>query len=200
MSVKMSNNEYIVKQYDYATTTVGLINKRETHSSLIITNKRIIKKENCDKMGYEKLNVSEIPVNAITAVNTKMSSGFKFAYLVWGIILALSGLITFIAGCNAEDNAVLPIILGLAFMVGGGFLIYKFFTARVNAVVYTFVVADRLNIAMSSGSVSFNNLFPVFNLFNTPKFVKVVVDANTAKDMVNELGAWILNIQDSTKN
>ena len=197
MSVKLSNNERIIKEYAYATTTEGLINKRTTNNSLIVTNKRIIKKDVCDKAGYEKINVSEIPVRAVTGVDVKMSSSFKFILLLLGIVFAIAGLVCI---ANLEDAEGGAVIMMLLFWGIAALCIYRFIKTRSNVLVCTFTVADRVNAAMFLGQISFHSIFSRFNVSGRSSLIKVVVDANVARDFVNEIGALLVDIKENAEN
>ena len=197
MSIKLANNEQILKEYAYATTTEGLINKRTTNNSLIVTNKRIIKKDICNKTGYEKINVSEIPVSAVTGVDVKMSSSFKFILLLLGIVFAIAGLACMAGIEDSEGAAAIMMILFLAIAV---LCIYKFAKTRSNVLVCTFMVADRINAAMFLGKISFHSIFSRFNVSGQSSLIKVVVDANVARDFVNEIGAMLVDIKENAAN
>ena len=65
MAIKLSNNEQIIKEYSYATTTEGIINKVTTQNSLIVTNKRIIT-INVQGITGKKKDFTSIPYSKIT--------------------------------------------------------------------------------------------------------------------------------------
>ena len=197
MSIALSNNEKIIKEYAYASTHEGLINQRTTQNSLTVTNKRIIKTDICEKKGYEKISVSEISVDAVTGLTAKTSSSFKFKFLVFGIILGFFGLFLLMGPLNEGDTTTTMILLSLPLLAGAAFCIYKFINTRHNVLVCTFIVSERINSAMNLGAFSFNSFLPNFSAAGKSAFVKVVVDGSVAKNFVNEIGALIVNIKES---
>lgn len=197
MFIKLATNEKVIKKYDYATTQEGIINKRTTEQSLIVTDRRVVKVESCDKVGYQKKNVSEIPVDSITGVHAKSSSSFKFSYLVWGIISAIVGLMMLFTG-DSDDKETASVIFGIVLVALAAFLIYLFVKSRRNVLICNFVVADRTNHALNLGGVSTNTLFGRFANFHSmghSKFIKIVVDAKVADELVREIGALLIDIK-----
>lgn len=194
MSIKLAANEKIIRKYDYATTREGIINKRITQNSLVVTNKRIIKTDVCNRTGYERINTSEIAVDSITGVRTSATSSFKFIYLVLGIICGLLALLYI--GIALSDMETLGglVVLFLAFGALSGFSIYKFIRSRINTMVCNFVIADRINSAMQLGAISFSSISSRFNVSARPAFVKIKVDAAVAKKFVEEIGAVLIDI------
>ena len=191
MTVKLAANEKIVREYNYARTREGFINKRITKNSLLVTNKRIIKMDTCDKTGYSAADISEILVEAITGLNTKTSSRFKFGLLIAGIVAALIGLVLLI---SSSGNAA-PIVFGLIAMAIGGLFIYRFVKSRRNVLNCNFIVADRINNAMYMGAATYNSLFSALRVSGKSKFVKIVVDGAVAEAFASEIGALLLDIK-----
>lgn len=209
MSIKLARNETVIKEYNYATTTEGLFNKRETKNTVIVTDKRIIKRDVCEKSGYEKVENNEIAIGAVTGVTAKASSSFKFIFLVLGIIFGIAGFFMVTGSFYSEtrydyelsktitENKVNfgSLLFALIFLALAAFLIYKFVTSRMNVLICDFTVADRTNVAMSAGSASYNSIFSRFFISGRSKFVRIVVDAAIAKEFVDEIGSIILDVQ-----
>ncbi|MBE6535270.1 MAG: hypothetical protein E7677_01425 [Ruminococcaceae bacterium] len=192
MSIKMAENEQIIKEYAYATTREGgFFNKRITKNSLIVTNKRIIKKDECEKSGYQKNSISEISVGSISGMNTKTSSSYKFVFVVLGVLFAISAIVC-IAGLSKDSSMIIPMLISGAL---SALFIYLFIKNRFNALTCTFIVLDRVNTAMSINGYSFNSLTSRFSVSSKSSFVKIVVDANVCNDFVNEIGALVIDIQ-----
>ncbi len=201
MAIKLSSNEQIIKEYSYAYSTEGLINKVTTKNSLIVTNKRIIKRDVCDKVGHEKINTSEIPVKSITGISTSMSSSFKLIYLVLGIIFGLIGLISLIgAGSGDEDAVGGAIFAALLFIALAALCIYLFIKTRANMLICSFIIADRTTPAMFLGKATVGGLFSRFTSVAQSGYIRIVVDADVAKEFVNEIGALISDIQEVSAN
>lgn len=223
MSIKLATNEKMIKEYAYATTREGIINKRVTQNSLLVTNKRIIKTDICDKTGWEKKDVSEISVDAITGVRTKSSSSFKFIFLVIGIIVGIIGLVSFFSSFQQVTESV-PVENEYEYEYGYGYqqeyemvtttkvqwglivlavlliglaavCIYKFIKSRKNVLLCDFVVADRVNTAMCLGAVSYNSLLSRFAISGKSRFIKIVVDGEIAKEFASEIGAILIDIK-----
>lgn len=195
MSIKLATNEKIIKQYNYATTREGLINKRITKNSVTVTNKRIIKTDVCDKNGYEKLSVSQINVKDITGICTKTCSNFNFLFLIFGILFGLWGLPTFFSSFSDGEFLFGPFLIGAILIAVSAFLIYKFIKSRKNVLLCDFIIANRTNSAMSLGAASYNSLFHRANTLGHAGFLKIVVDATVAKEFVSEIGAILMDIQ-----
>jgi hypothetical protein len=199
MSIKLAKGEVPVKKYDYATTHEGFFNKRKTSNSLIVTNKRIIKSDACTKTGYENISLSEIAVEDVSGIRTRMSSSFKFFYLFWGIVFSLITFffITMMPKLFRGGSGMFVMLIGLVVFGGlAALFIYKFIKSRKNVLVCDFIVGNRLNNAMSMGAVSFRSIFNAANRTNgKSSFVKIVVDASVARDFVNEIGAVLIDIK-----
>ena len=126
-----------------------------------------------------------------------MSSSFKFILLLLGIVFAIAGLAC-MAGIEDSEGSVA--IMMLLFLGIAAFCIYKFIKTRTNVLICTFMVADRVNAAMFLGQVSFHSIFSRFHISGQSSLIKVAVDANVARDFVNEIGALLVDIKENAEN
>lgn len=196
MSIKLAANERVIKTYNYAKTREGIINKRITNNTLIVTNKRVIKKDVCDKEGYQKTTITQIPTRAISGINARATSGFKFIFLVLGIVFALAGFINLISSVFGNSRAAAGIVLFLIFGGLSGLFFYLFKTKRINSVTCTFTVSERINTAMGVGAFTFNSATSRFKVSGASSFFRIFVNASEAYAIVEEIGAIIADIQD----
>ena len=186
MSLKLANGENIVKQYDYAKTKKGLLS---IQSRLIVTNKRVIEEKVCDAKRNERVVRSEIPIEKAKYVSTRFK---REGNLLW-LIIAIFGLILFIGGLisssSSEDSSpALPLIGIVVLALGIGLFIFL----RKSAVTCV-ISSDRLVVpAMTFSSATKRFLFKSHVAANN-EVLKIDVDPAVALEMVDELGAVILD-------
>ena len=187
MDLVLSHDEKIVKEYEYGQEKVkglisGAIHKNENvKNSLVVTNKRIINQT----VGKNKIVRDEMPLDAAEYV----SSSFKKQQgsLIPAILLMVLGLVLLIVGIVVKVNVlnIILMILGGLMLIGGGILLVLWFlskTARVEVTIQGKCVHTNLLSVSTSSIVSKKH-----------REFKIIVDRNVAEQMVNELGAIILD-------
>lgn len=183
MSIKLSDNERILKSYEYSKTSgkKGLFGgKEESTSTLIVTNKRIIN-ENANTYGVSR---SEIPVKSADYIGTVFSK--KTPSLIGGIILAVFGLILTIV----MAIVFMPLlVVGLALMIIGIITIIKAVFGKSASVTVQISSYNGEHNLMSIGS-------SVGTFKSSVKKISIFVNADVANQMVNEIGAVIIGIKD----
>lgn len=183
MSLLLSDDEKVLKSYEYSNTTgkKGLFRKEQISSKLIVTNKRIIDEHSGDK-GVSR---TEIPVESADYIGTRFTK--KMPSLLLGIVLIVLGVI---AAIVAAIVFIPLIVLGLLLLIIGAVMIIKAFLGRSGMVV--------VQISGYKGDHNLMSLGSSMGVFaSSVKKIKVAVNAEVAEQMVNEIGAMILNIKDA---
>ena len=204
MSIQFANNEKVFRAYDYASLGIKKkATKSDTFKSLIVTNKRLIHEEICTRRGQELTIRREMPVSDAKYINTLVTKTSKPALLVWCIIFAILGAVSFVLfGLN-----VLP-DWNLVFL-GAGVA-----TVLIAAIFLGCYIGSHKTILICNVSTD-HALYPVMGIAaessngdkkeqegkkkkkkkNTEEKLTLQIRVNNAiaKQLVDELGAVILN-------
>ena len=90
MSIKLANDEKIVKSYEYAgVSKLGIGNSASTTKTLTVTNKRIIHESVTTGMGTDCVSTQEIPVKSAKYVNVYYGMKSYSILLLMGILFML---------------------------------------------------------------------------------------------------------------
>ncbi|MCM1367633.1 MAG: hypothetical protein NC184_02330 [Roseburia sp.] len=181
MSLLLSDDEKILKSYEYS-KTIGkksLFKPEQVSSKLIVTNKRIIDEHSSDK-GVSR---SEIPVDSADYIGTYFTK--KMPSLILGIVLIVLGVIASIVAAIV----LMPLIaVGILLVVIGVVLIVKAILGRGGSVV--------VQISGYHGDHNLMSLGSSMGVFASGvKNIKVAVNVEIAEQMVNEIGAIIMNVK-----
>ena len=196
--IKLAAGESVAKIYSYGHISSGR-KKNTIENSLIVTNKRVI----YQSLGNKTVSRKEIPVEAAEYIDTKYTTQrvgiwfTVFSFLIGAALLAL-GLDFLKLEFISSYGLKLPLI------VAGGVLIALALFGVIRLTCHRRRGAVEVII---SGRLMENELlsFGVSNLKVRQKQaerLRIKVDKSVAVDMVNELGALLLNIRaaNSQKN
>ncbi len=185
MSIKLAKDEVIVKQYDYSKTQSGALGIR---SHLIVTNKRVIEEKVCDVKRNERVVRSEMPIDRAQYVKTKFRREGNFAWLIMaliGIALMMMGIVL------KSDSKGIFIVLGLI-VAALGFILFVF--VRKSTVTCT-ISSDKLVVPTLALTSSTRRLILKHHVGTNNDVLAIKVNPEVAFEMVNELGAVILEAQ-----
>ena len=193
--IKLAAGESVAKIYSYGNVNARR-KKNSVENSLIVTNKRVI----YQSLGARSVARKEIPVEAAEYIDTKYTSqraGIWLALLslLLGAALLVFGLNPFKLGFISQHG------LGLSLMIVGG----VFLAIAIFLFIRLRIYRRRGSVeVIISGRLAEHELlsFGVSNLKIRQKQVerlRIKVDKNVAVDMVNELGALLLNIRSAAK-
>ena len=176
MPIKLASTEKLVREYHYATVHYGRNQKNDVSKSVIVTDKRIISREERLKKGRESIVTEEVPISAVKYVNTLYGRTSKKLLLVLSIICF----------CTL---VLLP--LGIAFLVG-------YLRSRKSSVSCEFLTDAYITGIFSMDSASYNSKIAAKEAkkkHKSRKAMKIVVDVDdrVARDFVEEIGALILD-------
>ena len=196
--IKLAAGESVAKIYSYG-KIASARKKNAVENSLIVTNKRVI----YQSLGKKTASRKEIPVEAAEYIETKyttLRAGIFLAILslLLGAALLVFGLQLFPIPLIAEYNLALPLMIaGGVFLALSLFLIIRFIWCRRRGAVEV-IISGRLmeNELLSFGVSS-------LKVKKRAARLRVKVDKRVAVDMINELGALLINIrsaQNAAKN
>ena len=102
MSIQLSNNEKILRTYDYATAKSRGLAATKRSKTLIITNKRIIHKEISKGANTTSVNMSEMPIETAKYIRTSFKKTGYPILIVFAVLAAIVGTIMLITlkNCN----------------------------------------------------------------------------------------------------
>ncbi len=181
MSIKLSKNEKILKEYAYSTVTV---NKEETSKKLIITNKRLVHRIETHKMGGEEIVNEQINVGDVKSVDASYGKQTHPIFLVWAILFGLAGVAMIAA----------QIIVGviIALLIAAGFVALYIFKKE-------FVVTCAFSFERATAELVAGSSMAGYGMGGKAvKKIKIAVNGSVAKDMVEEIGALILDANECT--
>ncbi len=176
MSIKLSKNEKILKEYAYSTVTV---NNAETSKKLIITNKRLVHRIEMHKMGGEEIVNEQINVGDIKSVDASYGKQAHPIFIFWAVIFGLAAVAMLAA------KILVGAVIGLL-AAAGCVALYIFKKEYVVTCSFGFENATAELVA-GSGMAGYGAGGKAV------KKIKIAVNGGVAKDMVEEIGALILD-------
>lgn len=174
----LSKEENVIKEWKYAVSKKGV---EKTEASLVVTNKRVVH----DVKNYHSISRTEIPLKEVKSVdfasNSKVSIGAILSIL-FGVVLAIVGFIL-MGQKELSGIAIIPIILGVVLVVVGIIGLSK---SAFVMVLYGDRGFDMLNIGASAIKTKRRK---------RSKKTKIKVDKKVAAEIIDSLGAIILDAQ-----
>ena len=175
----LSKDEGVIKEWKYAISKKGM---EKTEANLVVTNKRVVH----DIKNYHSISRTEIPLKEVKSVhyysNSKLSLRAVFA-IILGIIAAIVGFVLIGKAEDAAAVAALPIIIGIVLVIAGIIGLTK---SAFTMTLYTHgVFTEILDIGASA----------IKSKRKKSAKVKIKVDKNVAAEIIDSLGAIILDAQ-----
>lgn len=197
--IKLAAGESVAKIYSYGKVATGR-KKNAVENSLIVTNKRVV----YQSLGRKTVSRKEIPVEAAEYVETKYTT--QKAGIVLAILSLFIGAALLVFGLDLFGiKFISEYKLGLPFMVAGAvvlalalFLFVRFIWYRRRGAVEVIISGRLMENELLSFGVSSLKIRQ-----KKAERIRVKVDKSIAIEMVNELGALLLNIraaQNTAKN
>lgn len=178
--IALIQDEIVVKQYHIGEFSKGLSSAGRGSASIIITNKRVISKQDSDYLGSSSVSVEEITLDNIAGVKNYYSQGYTIWRIIAGVFATLSGLICIFSGYGNT-------IIGLVLLAIG---IYMFITCRKPSYLFS-VYAGSVTSAMEMGA---NLRGKVFNS-NGNGILFQYKPTKEAVKMMCEIGACIVDLK-----
>ena len=197
--IKLAAGESVAKIYSYGKVAAGR-KKNAVENSLIVTNKRVV----YQSLGRNTVSRKEIPVEAAEYVETKYTTqkaGIVLAILsliIGGALLVL-GLDLFGLKFISEYKLAIPFMAGGAALLAISLLLIIRFICRRRRGAVEVIISGRL---MENELLSFGVSSLKIRQKKAER-IRVKVDKSVAVEMVNELGALLINIrtaQNAAKN
>lgn len=143
--IALTQGEVVVKQYHIGEFAKGIGPAGNGSASIIVTNKRVISKQDSESLGASCTSVEEITLDNVAGVKNYYSQGYTIWRLVIGALAALIALVSF-----SENFLVALIALGVA--------AYMFITCRKPSYLFS-IYASSTNCAMEMGANLRGKLF-----------------------------------------
>ena len=210
MSIKLSKNEKIIKSFDYATEGYHKKTSRfDTFKSLIVTNKRVIHEEVCERRaGKGTVIRNEMPVGDAKYLSTAVNKTSRPGFIVAAVIFALLAVIAFVLpSLNVIPEDVMEMIGTYLTIVGGMFALIalvcllNYFASRKTLIMCR--ISSDHAVYPVMGFVSLSGEVNTDNDSNKKKkrkkesdqgkTLEIRVNAAVARELVDELGAVILD-------
>ena len=186
MAVQLANDEILIKQYDYSEKSVkdGL-KKQRLQRKLIVTNKRIIS----EVEGKKQVSRKEMPIEAADYVDSTFTTqtgslggviaSFIFAAIFFALYFVLNKKISWFS--YAVIPAIICVVLGVVFLI-------LYFIKRKAAVTLTISGCKTENVLLDVGASSLASN-------KSKKEITISVDRKTSEEMINEIGAIIIDVK-----
>ncbi len=201
MSIQFSQNETVVRKFDYA--TLGYRKKSDSYAvarSLIVTNKRVIHQDVCEQFGKDLIVRREMPIEHAKFVDIRLARSSKVALLIWGIVLAVLAAVAYLGTVlrgTLELLAKVPELVFLGIAAGLGVvalaLIIGYFGSRRMMLSCT-VSTDGVIHPVIANTVADESANPK-KVYRAAKQMQldIRIDKRVAKEMADGLGAAILD-------
>lgn len=191
MSIKLAENEKVVRSYDYAVQKGFKIGSAAfAGKSLLVTNKRIVHIETSHTVGGRSISTQQMPVGAAKYVNTSYSMKPYPIFLVLGIIIALFSVVGAI---------MLEMPAFFAGLVVAAIFILIFCFKKDLVLSCSFETDTRITHACDFSTKNGNSLTKGFFRFFRKRdrklatiYVSVKVNREVAEAMAEELGAVVM--------
>ena len=186
--IALIQDEVVVKQYHIGEFAKGLGPAGKGSASIIITNKRVISKQDSDYFGSSSTSIEEISLDSVAGVKNYFSQGYTIWRLVVAAIAALIGIITIVSsfvGRWGFDFTQFLIGLGAC-----GVAVYMGITSRKPSYLFS-IYATTVNQAMEMGA---NLRGKIFNSSGNG----ILFQYKPTKEAVNmmcEIGACIVDLK-----
>lgn len=197
MSIKLANDEKIVKSYEYAgVNKLGIGNSSGTSKKLIVTNKRIIHESITTGRGTDCVSTQEIPVQSAKYVNVYY--GMK-SYAILAVFCCISLIISlFYLFSSIENDSLLPLFFVFAILAVVFYLLYRFVKDYVVTctILTDGLISPTMRLSSKDGSTLTRRARGFMRAADDTASinVKVKVKKEAAKEMAEELGSVIADV------
>ena len=203
MSVKFAKDEKVIKFFNYAATGYNKKkNSYDTFKSLIVTNKRVIHEQVCEKRGNEVILRQEMPVADAKYVKTTMGKISSPELLVQAIlfaILAVAIALVSVFEFAAKFQFVFW-ILAAPFAVLAIVKLYAFLTSCSRVVNFSIFTDHIVTPVISSAVVETNADDSSDKKSKKEPALEIRVNIDVAREIADELGAVLLDAANHTED
>lgn len=192
--LKMAPREQIVKEYLYSERKLKGALKDEVKSYLIVTNKRIINRNEGNKILAQK----EIPISSADYIYSMY--GIAIGNIILPFLLILVGIALLVLNSRFSWGGVLLWPGIIAIVIGVGWFVWMIIRRRDSVFVKISGKAPEYHI-ISIGATNIENKKTGSKKLNKKDVIrelKIKVNKETAIQMVNEIGALILQLKDQS--
>ena len=207
MSIKLSKDEKLMKSFEYAAEGYHKRTaKFDTFKSLIVTSKRVIHEEVCTRRSKKMVVRNEMPVTDAKYLSNKIVKLSKPGLLVAAIIFALLAVVAFVLPSPdilpeeiAKQIGTYITMVGAALAVIALSFLMGYFASR-KTLIACCISTDHplypvMGFASLSGEVNTDedNKKKKSKKSDKGKTLEIQVDTEVAAQLVDELGAVILD-------
>ena len=96
--IALIQDEVVVKQYHIGEFAKNAASGGKGSASIIITNKRVISKQDSDYLGSSSTSIEEIALESVVGVKNYFSQGYTVWRLASAAVLALAALVSLFSG------------------------------------------------------------------------------------------------------
>ena len=201
MSVKFAKDEKVIKSFNYAATGYNKKkNSYDTFKSLIVTNKRVIHEQVCEKRGNEVILRQEMPVADAKYVKTAMGKTATPKFLLLAILFAVIAIgVAFVS--TLEFAAKFQFVFWIAAVPFAVLAIVKlsnYFASCSNVVSFSIFTDHAITPIICSTAIEGNNDEASGKKAKKEPALEIRVDTTIARQIADELGAAILNANEYT--
>lgn len=185
-NIALAQGEVVVRQYHIGEFEKALGAAGKGKASVIITNKRVISKQDSTTAGTSSTSVEEINLENVQGVNNFYSQGYTVWRIVLAVLFGLAGIISFF-GAFSHGVVVGKLFTGL---IGIGIAVYMAMKSRKPSYLFS-VYASTSTQALTTG-VNLRG-----KLFNSAGY-GLVFQYKPTKDaikMMCEMGACIMDLK-----
>ena len=179
--IALIQDEVVVKQYHIGEFAKNAASGGKGSASIIITNKRIISKQDSDYLGSSSTSIEEIALESVVGVKNYFSQGYTVWRLASAAVLALVALVSLFSG---EFRGVLT---GLIF---GALAVYMGISSRKPSYLFS-IYASSTGTAMEMGVNLRGKLFSS----NGNSILFQYKPTKEAVKMMCEIGACIVDLK-----
>ena len=202
MSVKFAKDEKVIKSFNYAATGYNKKkNSYDTFKSLIVTNKRLIHEQVCEKRGNEVILRQEMPVADAKYVKTTMGKTATPKFLLLAILFAVIAIgVAFVSTLEAVAKFQFVFwIAAVPFAVLAIVKLSNYFASCSNVVSFSIFTDHAITPIICSTAIEGNNDEASGKKAKKEPALEIRVDTTIARQIADELGAAILNAVNYTE-
>ena len=187
--IALIQGEVVVKQYHIGEFAKGLGPAGKGNASIIVTNKRVISKQDSDYFGSSSISVEEISLDSVASVKNYFSQGYTIWRLAVAAIAILLGLVVTFSSLFSgyQGFSFIKFLVGLAFC---GIAVYMGITSRKPSYLFS-IYAASTNTALEMGA---NLRGKIFNS-NGNGILFQYKPTKQAVKMMCEIGACIVDLK-----
>ncbi len=191
MSVQFAKNETVIRSYEYATSgTANQASKSDFSKRLIITDKRLIHQEVCERRGKNVILRQEMPIADAKYLNVSMARISSIIRLVLAIIFAVLGTVAILL--PIEDLKPWTLIGGGAGIVVALIFLIAYFCSFHTVLAFSVSTDHHLqsvvSVALSDEGESKKK--------NQAIKLQIRINKSVAQQMADELGSVLLMARD----